>query len=100
MIYPFPFVKDQAALEMNYKIKKDHKNQSSYIMSIMLISMKPRNGFNLNTIAVFLSTHNIKKMAYRKMIIPVRTRRATTNVVVVQIISKRLQVAHFGSRLG
>jgi len=22
MIYPFPFVKDQAALEMNYKIKK------------------------------------------------------------------------------
>jgi len=69
-------------------------------MSIMLISMKPRNGFNLNTIAMFLSTHNIKKMAYRKMIIPVRTRRATANVVDVQIISKRLQVAHFGSRLG
>jgi len=66
----------------------------------MLISMKPRNGFNLNMIAMFLSTHNIKKMAYRKMIIPVRIRRATTNVVDVHIISKRLQVAHFGSRLG
>ena len=69
-------------------------------MTILLISMNPQNSFNLNTIVVFMSTTILKKMAYRKRIIPVRTRRATANVVAVQIISKRLQVAHFGSRLG
>jgi len=62
--------------------------------------MNPQNSFNLNTIVVFMSTTILKKMDYRKRIIPVRTRRETANVVVVQIISKRLQVAHFGSRLG
>jgi len=41
-------------------------------------------------IVVFMSTTILKKMAYRKRIIPVRP---TANVMAVQIISKRLQVA-------
>jgi hypothetical protein len=62
--------------------------------------MNSQNGFNLNTIVMFMFTHNIKKDGLQKEDHTVTHRRATANVVVVQIISKRLQVAHFGSRLG
>ena len=76
-----------------YKIKKTISIKVATYFDNHAQSINPQNGFNLNTIVVFMSTTILKKMAYRKRIIPVRTRRATANVVAVQIISKRLQVS-------
>jgi len=83
-----------------YKIKKTISIKVATYFDNHAQSINPQNGFNLNTIVVFMSTHNIKKDGLQKGDHTVTHKKSNCQCCGFSNNLQKVASSDFGSKLG